>query len=82
MGARGSVMSETMLMAEFYVALAAAIIPAYLFVRRMMGGRIFRPSAAWIEAKRQFDLAIWIFLGLVGCVVAIALGKLAWGWWS
>lgn len=64
------------------LALAAAIIPAYLFVRRMFGARVRQPSAAWREAKQQIDLAIYIFLGLVGCVVAIALGKLAWTWWA
>jgi len=65
-----------------FLALAAAIIPAYLFVRRMLGQRASQPSAAWREARKQIDLAIWIFLVLVGCVVAIALGKVAWTWWT
>ena len=64
------------------LALAAAAIPAYLFVRSLLGRRVTQPSAAWREAKKQIDRAIWIFLGLVGCVVAFALGKLAWTWWS
>jgi len=34
------------------------------------------------EAKKQIDLAIWIFLGLIGCVLAVALGKIAWTWWT
>jgi hypothetical protein len=34
------------------------------------------------EFKKQVDLAIWIFLGVVGCVMIFALGKLAWTWWT
>jgi len=25
---------------------------------------------------------VWIFLGLVGFVVAVAIGKLVWAWWT
>jgi hypothetical protein len=64
------------------LALAAAAIPAYLFVRRMFGRRPSRLSEEWREAKKHFDYAIWIFLGLIGCIVAFAVGKLAWTWWS
>ena len=64
------------------IALAAAAIPAYLFWRAMFGKRPSKVSAAWGEAKKQIDLAIYIFLGLVGCVVAVALGKIIWTWWT
>jgi hypothetical protein len=64
------------------LALAAAVIPAILFLRRMFGRRPSRLSEEWREAKKHFDYAIWIFLGLIGCIVAFALGKLAWTWWS
>ena len=34
------------------------------------------------EAKKQIDLAIYIFIGIIGCVIAFAIAKLAWGWWT
>ena len=34
------------------------------------------------EAKKQVDLAIYIFIGIVGCVVVFALGRIAWAWWA
>ena len=39
-------------------------------------------SATLSEFKKQVDLAIYIFLGLIGCVVVFALGKIAWTWWT
>jgi hypothetical protein len=64
------------------IALAAAVIPAVLFLRAMLFRRPTRLGAAMSEFKKQVDLAIWIFLGLIGCVVAFAAGKLAWTWWT
>lgn len=65
------------------IALIAAVVPAYLFVRRLLyGNRPTRFSQALQEVKKQVDLAIWIFLGLIGCVVAFAAGKLIWTWWE
>jgi multisubunit Na+/H+ antiporter MnhB subunit len=64
------------------IAFAAAAIPVILFVRAMLFRRPTRVSAAMGEFKKQVDLAIWIFLGLIGCVVAFAAGKLAWTWWT
>jgi hypothetical protein len=64
------------------IALAAAAIPLILFVRAMLLRRPTRFGAAMGEFKKQVDFAIWIFLGLVGCVVAFAAGKLAWTWWT
>jgi hypothetical protein len=63
------------------IALISAAIPIYLFLRAMFGSRPSKLSAAWREAKKQIDLAIYIFLGIIGCIVAFALGKLVWAWW-
>jgi hypothetical protein len=60
-----------------------AAIPVILFVRSMFfRGRPNRLSAGLAEFKRNVDLAVWIFLGLIGCVVVFALGHLAWTWWA
>jgi hypothetical protein len=64
------------------IALASALIPLILFVRKVFGARQTKLGAAMREAKKQIDLAITIFLCVVGAVVAIALGRLAWAWWS
>jgi hypothetical protein len=44
-----------------------------------------RPSkfgTAMREAKKQIDLAIYIFLGIIGVIVVVAVGKMAWAWWA
>ena len=42
-----------------------------------------RPDGtAWREAKKQIDLAIYIFIGIIACVVAFAAVRLAWAWWT
>lgn len=64
------------------IALAAAAIPAILFLRAMLGRRPTKLGGALREAKKQIDLAIYIFIGIIGCVVAFAAGKLAWAWWT
>ena len=64
------------------VALLAAAIPAILFVRAVFGRRQTKLGAMMREAKKQIDLAIWIFIALIGCVMAFALGKIAWTWWT
>ena len=64
------------------IALLAAAIPAFLFLRTLLGRRPTKFGAMMREAKKQIDLAIWIFLGLIGCVMAFALGKIAWTWWT
>jgi hypothetical protein len=64
------------------IAFLSAAIPLFLFVRSLMKGRTTRFNHGVKEFKKQVDLAVWIFLGLVGCVVALAVGKLAWTWWS
>jgi NADH:ubiquinone oxidoreductase subunit 6 (subunit J) len=64
------------------IAFIAAAVPLILFVRSMFFRRPTRVSEGMKEFKKQIDLAIWIFLGLVGCVIAVAAGKLAWTWWE
>jgi NADH:ubiquinone oxidoreductase subunit 6 (subunit J) len=64
------------------IAFVAAAIPLVLFVRAMFFRRPTRIREGVREFKKQVDVAVWIFLGLVGCVVAFATGKLVWTWWS
>lgn len=64
------------------IALLAAAIPAFLFLRALVGRRPSKFGNMMREAKKQFDLAIWIFLGIIGCVVVVGIGKLAWAWWA
>jgi hypothetical protein len=64
------------------IAFIAAAIPLILFVRTVFFQRTTRFSAGFKEFKKQIDLAVWIFLGVVGCVVVFALGKLLWTWWT
>jgi hypothetical protein len=64
------------------IAFIAAAIPLVLFVRAMFFRRPTRIGEGVREFKKQFDIAIWIFLGLVGCVVLFAAGKLIWTWWA
>ena len=64
------------------IALLAAAIPVFLFLRTLLGRRQTKFGAMMREAKKQIDLAIWIFLALIGCVMAFALGKIAWTWWT
>ena len=63
------------------IALAAAAIPVILFLRAMFGRRPSRFSGALREAKKQIDLAIYIFIGIIGCIIAFAAAKFAWAWW-
>ncbi len=64
------------------IAFVAAAIPLVLFVRAMFFRRPSRISEGVREFKKQVDVAVWIFLGLVGCVVVFAAGKLIWTWWA
>ncbi|HET9902799.1 MAG TPA: hypothetical protein VFQ27_03760 [Xanthobacteraceae bacterium] len=65
------------------ILLVSAALPVFLFLRRLLAGsRPTRLSQALRDFRRQLDLAVWIFLGLVGCVVAFAAGKLIWTWWE
>ena len=64
------------------IALLAAAIPAFLFLRAMFGARPSKLGTAWREAKKQIDLGITIFIGIVGAIVVFALARLAWAWWT
>ena len=64
------------------LALAAAAIPAILFLRAIFGRRPSRLGGALREARKQIDLAIYIFIGIIGVVVAVAAARLAWAWWT
>jgi len=64
------------------IAFIAAAVPLILFLRSIFFRRPTRMSGRMKELKKQIDLAVWIFLGLVGCIVAFAVGKLVWTWWA
>ena len=62
------------------IALGAAAIPIFLFVRSIFFRRPSRLNEGFKEFKKQSDLAVSIFLFLIGCVVIFAAGKLVWAW--
>jgi hypothetical protein len=62
------------------LAFVAAAIPIFLFVRSMLLRRPTRINEGYKEFKKQSDLAVSIFLFLIGCVVIFAVGKLVWAW--
>jgi hypothetical protein len=64
------------------LAFIAAAVPVILFVRTMFFRRPTKFSAQLKEFKKQIDLAVWIFLGLIGAVAIFAGGKLVWTWWE
>jgi len=64
------------------IALIAAAIPIFLFVRSVFFQRTTRVNEGLMEFKKQAILAVSIFLFLIVCVVVFAAGKLAWTWWS
>ena len=64
------------------IALLSAAIPLILFLRSMFARRPSKFGTALREAKKQIDLGIYIFLGIIGCIVAFAVGKMAWAWWT
>jgi hypothetical protein len=64
------------------IAFVAAAIPIFLFVRSIFFRRTTRINESLKEFKKQANLAVTIFLVLIGCVLAFAAGKLAWTWWT
>jgi hypothetical protein len=64
------------------MAFIAAAIPIVLFIRAIFFRRTTRISDGLKEFKKQANLAVSIFLFLVGCVVVVAAGKLVWTWWT
>jgi hypothetical protein len=64
------------------MAFVAAAIPIFLFVRSVFFRRTTPINDGLKRFKKQADLAVSIFLLLIGCVVVVAVGKLAWTWWT
>jgi hypothetical protein len=64
------------------IAFIAAAIPIVLFIRAIFFKRSTRINDSVKEFKKQANLAVTIFLVLIGCVVALAAGKLIWTWWA
>jgi multisubunit Na+/H+ antiporter MnhB subunit len=64
------------------IAFLAATIPIVLFVRSVVLRRPSRMREGVQEFRKQVDFAIWGCVGLIGCIVAFALGKLLWAWWT
>jgi hypothetical protein len=64
------------------MAFVAAAIPVFLFVRSIFFRRTTRINDGLKEFKKHANLAVSIFLFLIVCVVVVALGKLAWTWWT
>jgi hypothetical protein len=64
------------------MAFIAAAVPIFLFVRAIFFRRTTPISGSLKEFKKRTDLAVSIFLFLIGCVVVVAIGKLAWTWWT
>ena len=62
------------------IAFVAAAIPIFLFVRSIFVRRPTRINEGFKEFKKRSDLAVSIFLLLIGCVVIFAVGKLIWAW--
>ena len=60
------------------IAFVTAAVPIFLFVRSMW--RPTRTNEGFKEFKKQSDLAVSIFLLLIGCVVLFTAGKLVWAW--
>jgi len=64
------------------IAFVAAAIPLFLFIRAVFFRRTTRINEGLKEFKKQANLAVSIFLFLIGCVVAFTIGKLIWTWWT
>jgi hypothetical protein len=64
------------------IAFIAAAIPLFLFIRSVFFRRTTRMSDGLREFKKKANLAVTIFLVLIGCLVAFAAAKLAWSWWT
>jgi phosphate/sulfate permease len=62
------------------IAFVVAAIPIFLFVRSIFFRRPTQINEGFKEFKKQSDIAVSIFLFLIGCVVLFAAGKLVWTW--
>jgi hypothetical protein len=64
------------------MAFVVAAIPIFLFVRSVFFRRTTPINDGLKKFKKQADLAVSIFLLLIGCVVVVAVAKLTWTWWA
>ncbi len=64
------------------IAFLAASIPIFLLLRSIVFRRTTRMSESFREFKKNADRAVSIVLFLIGCAVVVAVGKLAWTWWT
>ena len=64
------------------MAFIAAAVPIFLLIRSLFFRPTTRISDSLKDFKKRTDLAVSIFLFLIGCVVVVAVGKLAWTWWT
>ena len=62
------------------IAFVTAAIPIFLFARSIFFRRPTRLNEGFKEFKKQSDVAVSIFLLLIGGVVIFAVGKLVWAW--
>ena len=64
------------------MAFVVAVVPIFLFVRSVFFRRTTRINEGLKDFKKQANLAVSIFLFLIGCAVVVTVGKLAWTWWA
>jgi hypothetical protein len=64
------------------IALVAALIPIYLFVRSVFFRRSTKVNEGLKEFKRQANLAVTILLFVIAGIVVITFAHLAWTWWT
>jgi hypothetical protein len=64
------------------MAFVVAVVPIFLFLRSVFFRRTTRVSEGLKDFKKQADLAVSIFLFLIGCAVVVTAGKLVWTWWA
>jgi hypothetical protein len=62
------------------IAFISAAVPLFLFLRSMLASKPVRDNTRVKEFKKQLNLAVTIFLVLIGCLVAWAAGRLIWTW--
>ena len=62
------------------MAFVAAAIPIFLFLRSVFFRRTTPINEGLKKFKKQADLAVSIFLFLIGCIVIVATAKFAWTW--
>jgi hypothetical protein len=64
------------------MAFVVAAVPIFLFVRSVFFRRTTRVNESLKDFKKQADLAVSIFLFLIGCAVIVTAAKLVWTWWA